>query len=102
MVEKLGISVSDSLIREVTYYAGKQVSAEDGKKGKEAEKNLVRMEYSREKAGVLYLMVDGSMSYLGGAEEFKKRLPAVAVENGYGRYAETVLISNGATWIRNI
>jgi hypothetical protein len=42
------------------------------------------------------------MSYLGGAEKFKKRLLAVAVENGYGRYAETVLISDGATWIRNM
>jgi hypothetical protein len=61
MKENLGIPVLDSLIREVTYYAGKQVSEEDGKKGKEAEKNLVRIEYSRDKAGVLYLMVDGSM-----------------------------------------
>jgi hypothetical protein len=42
------------------------------------------------------------MSYLGGVEEFEKRLPAVAVENRYGRYAETVLTSDGATWIRNM
>jgi hypothetical protein len=42
------------------------------------------------------------MSYLGGVEEFKKRLPAVAVGNGYGRYAKTVLISDGAAWMRNM
>jgi hypothetical protein len=41
-------------------------------------------------------------SYIGPAEGFKKHLLACAVRNGYGRYKETVLISDGATWIRNM
>jgi hypothetical protein len=42
------------------------------------------------------------VSYIGSAEEFKKHLFACAVRNGYGRYKETVLLSDGATWIRNV
>jgi hypothetical protein len=41
-------------------------------------------------------------SYIGNASEFKKHLLACAVRNGYGQYKETVLISDGATWIRNM
>jgi hypothetical protein len=42
------------------------------------------------------------VSYIGPAEEFKKHLLACAVRNGYGSYKETVLLSDGATWIRNV
>jgi hypothetical protein len=42
------------------------------------------------------------VSYIGSAEEFKKHLFACAVRNGYGEYKETVLLSDGATWIRNM
>ena len=42
------------------------------------------------------------VSYIGSAEEFKKHLFACALNNGYGRYEETVLLSDGATWIRNM
>jgi hypothetical protein len=35
-------------------------------------------------------------------EEFKKHLFACALRNGYGTYGETVLLSDGATWIRNM
>ena len=41
-------------------------------------------------------------SYVGSAQEFKKRLFACAVRNGYGAYKETVLLSDGAVWIKNI
>ena len=41
-------------------------------------------------------------SYVGSAQEFKKYLFACAVRNGYGKYKETVILSDGATWIRNI
>jgi hypothetical protein len=41
-------------------------------------------------------------SYIGSAEEFKKHLLACAIRNGYGNYKETVLLSDGATWIRNM
>jgi hypothetical protein len=151
MREKQGIEVSDSRIRQTTYHVGKQVFEEDGKKAEEPDRILRGMEYTGEKAGVLYSMVDGAMvntlkkdadgsswkenklgivfnsnevrerkrkteqqrgscdilkkeyvTYLGGAEEFKKRLLAAAVEDGYGQYRQTVLISDGATWIRNM
>jgi hypothetical protein len=41
-------------------------------------------------------------SYVGSAQEFKKHLFACAVRNGYGRYKETVLLGDGAIWIRTI
>jgi hypothetical protein len=42
------------------------------------------------------------VSYVGSAEEFKKHLFACAVRNGYGTYGETVILSDGATWIRHM
>jgi len=42
------------------------------------------------------------ISYIGSASEFKKHLFALALRNGYGHYKETVIISDGATWIRNM
>ena len=42
------------------------------------------------------------VAYLGEASEFKKHLFACALKNGYGEYSKTVLISDGATWIRNM
>ena len=41
-------------------------------------------------------------SYVGSVQEFKKYLFACAIRNGYGEYEETVILSDGATWIRNI
>ena len=41
-------------------------------------------------------------AYVGRAQEFKKYLFACATRNGYGKYKETVLLSDGATWIRTI
>jgi hypothetical protein len=42
------------------------------------------------------------ISFVGAAEEFKKHLLACAVRNGYGQFKETVILSDGATWIRNM
>jgi hypothetical protein len=42
------------------------------------------------------------VSYVGSVEEFKKHLLACALRGGYGQYNNTVLISDGATWIRNM
>ncbi|MCL2147715.1 MAG: hypothetical protein FWH52_07910, partial [Synergistaceae bacterium] len=42
------------------------------------------------------------ISYVGAATEFKKHLLACAVRNGYGQFKETVVLSDGATWIRNM
>jgi hypothetical protein len=39
---------------------------------------------------------------LGTADEFKKHLLATALRNGYGEYEQTILLSDGATWIRKI
>ncbi|MDR0654893.1 MAG: hypothetical protein LBG22_01135 [Treponema sp.] len=40
------------------------------------------------------------VSYIGPAEEFKKYLFECAVRNGQGRYEQTVIVSDGAAWIR--
>jgi len=42
------------------------------------------------------------VSYIGSVSEFKKHLFSCALKNGYGKYGKTVLISDGATWIRNM
>jgi hypothetical protein len=42
------------------------------------------------------------VSYVGSASEFRKHLIACAARNGYGLYRETVILSDGATWIRNM
>jgi hypothetical protein len=42
------------------------------------------------------------VSYIGRASDFRKHLFACAVRNGYGEYKETVILSDGATWIRNM
>jgi hypothetical protein len=42
------------------------------------------------------------VSYVGSVGEFRKHLVACAMRNGYGIYRETVLLSDGAAWIRNI
>ena len=42
------------------------------------------------------------ISFVGAASEFKKHLLACAIRNGYGQYKETVVLSDGATWIRNM
>lgn len=42
------------------------------------------------------------ISYIGSADVFKKHLFACALRNGYGIYKETVVLSDGATWIRNM
>ena len=40
--------------------------------------------------------------YIGSSSEFKKHLFACAMRGGYGSFKETVLISDGATWIRSM
>lgn len=42
------------------------------------------------------------VSYVGGVQEFSKHLLDCAVRNGYGRYKEVVLLSDGAAWIKNM
>jgi hypothetical protein len=42
------------------------------------------------------------VSYIGSCSEFKKHLLSCAIKNGYGSYKKTVLISDGAAWIRNM
>ena len=42
------------------------------------------------------------ISFVGAAEEFKKHLLACALRNGYGQFKETVVLGDGATWIRNM
>jgi len=42
------------------------------------------------------------VSYVGTVSEFKKHLLACAIRKGYGRYKETVILADGASWIRNM
>jgi len=42
------------------------------------------------------------ISLVGSVTEFKKHLLAMALRNGYGQFKESVVLSDGATWIRNM
>ena len=42
------------------------------------------------------------VAYIGGVTEFKKHLFSCSLKNGYGLYEKAVLLSDGATWIRNM
>jgi hypothetical protein len=40
------------------------------------------------------------VSYIGNVEQFKEYVFECAVRNGYGKYEKTVVVSDGAAWIR--
>ncbi|MDR1165588.1 MAG: hypothetical protein LBO66_06900 [Deltaproteobacteria bacterium] len=40
-------------------------------------------------------------AYVGDVENFKKHFFALALRNGYGSFRKTILLGDGATWIRN-
>ena len=42
------------------------------------------------------------ISYVGSVTEFKKHLLACSLRNGYGQFKETVVLGDGASWIRNM
>jgi hypothetical protein len=42
------------------------------------------------------------VSYIGSSDEFRKHLLACALRNGYGSYEATVILGDGATWIRTM
>jgi hypothetical protein len=42
------------------------------------------------------------VTYIGGVQDFKKHVLSCALKNGYGEYEKTVMISDGAAWIRNM
>ena len=42
------------------------------------------------------------VSYVGTASEFSRHLYRCAIENGYGSYQQTVILSDGASWIANM
>jgi hypothetical protein len=147
IIQKLyGAGITDEHVREITYHVGEGVFGRDQVRAQEAEKKIADIAYSQDKAGTLYLMVDGAaintrkkdgegstwrenklgvvfssedlrtrkdgktrdilkkeyVSYIGTVEEFKKHLFECALRNGYGRYQTTVMISDGAAWIRNM
>jgi hypothetical protein len=72
---KLGVAFSSDNIHWYT-----------NKKG-EREHNVLKREYR---------------SFLGNSDEFNKHMFALALRNGYGRYEHTVLISDGASWIKTL
>lgn len=72
---KLGVAFSDDNIQ---YWKGK--------KG-ESMHRILKREY---------------ISLIGSAQDFKFHFLALALRNGYGSYEKTVIISDGATWIRNM
>ncbi|MDR0548198.1 MAG: hypothetical protein LBI10_02115 [Deltaproteobacteria bacterium] len=41
------------------------------------------------------------MNYIGHNEDFKRFLFSLAIRHGYGSYKEVVLLSDGASWIRD-
>lgn len=60
--------------------------------------------YWRDKKGELNHQITKRdyVSYIGSVESFKKHLYRCAIRNGYGDYKETVILSDGASWIANM
>jgi hypothetical protein len=84
---------------------------EEGKKGVVYKENKLGMAFSSDnftwwtdKHGKKQHRIDKReyTSLLGDNLEFKKLMFSLAIRNGYGKYKNTVLISDGATWIRNM
>jgi hypothetical protein len=42
------------------------------------------------------------VSFIGNVEDFKKYVFECAVRNGYGEYEKTIIVSDGAAWIRSM
>jgi len=144
-----GIGVVAETVRQVADYVGRIVFEEDTQVAEFSMRNMSSMMFSKDKAGVLYVQLDGAAlntrnkndegstwrenklgmvfssdnirsytnkkgetvnsilkkeytSYVGSAEQFKKYLFACAARNGYGKFKATVVLSDGATWIRNM
>ncbi|MDR1111570.1 MAG: hypothetical protein LBP92_12995 [Deltaproteobacteria bacterium] len=83
----------------------------DGKNGSIYKENKLCMSFSSDnifwwtdKHGDRQHRIDKReyTSYIGGVEVFTKLVLSLALKNGYGKYKNTVLISDGATWIRNL
>ncbi|MDR3153902.1 MAG: hypothetical protein LBW85_06450 [Deltaproteobacteria bacterium] len=83
----------------------------DGKHGTVYRENKSCMAFST--AGMIWLTDENGgrrpsitsreyAGYLGGAEEFAKLAYSLALKNGYGRYLNTVVISDGAAWVRDL
>jgi hypothetical protein len=49
-----------------------------------------------------YILKKEYTSYIGEAEKFNPLLLGCALRNGYGQYKDTVLLSDGAQWIKTI
>jgi hypothetical protein len=81
---------------------------EDGSTWRENKLGVVfssdNIHYWTDKKGIRQHRIEKReyISYIGSVGEFRKHLFACAVRNGYGRYKETVILSDGATWIRNM
>lgn len=60
--------------------------------------------YWKNKKGILChrIVKRECISYIGSVEKFKYHFLALAIRNGYGKYKQTVILSDGGTWIRNI
>jgi len=67
-------------------FSSKDIYSWTDKKGKRQHK-LQKKEY---------------VSYLGSAVEFQKHLLLSALRGGYGQFENTVVLSDGAAWIRNM
>lgn len=42
------------------------------------------------------------VSFIGSVQDFRAHFLALALRSGYGHYRETILLSDGATWIRSL
>jgi hypothetical protein len=62
------------------------------------------IKYYKTESGRKYHVIEKReyTSLIGSSDEFAKMMLAMAIRNGYGLYQHTVLISDGAEWIKNM
>jgi hypothetical protein len=62
----------------------------------------IRTSINKKGEKVSHILKKEYTSYVGSVDKFKKYIYACAIKNGYGKYRQIVILSDGATWIRNM
>ncbi len=129
LLETYGVIINDDSVRKVTNLLGKAVFKEECRRAQEAvsihpprreRRGVLYIQLEDGSLGIRGEDGTGSawiesrsgavftsdqpwkkdyVCLLGSGEEFEKHLYAAALDNGYGRYHDTVILSNGSPWV---
>jgi hypothetical protein len=73
---RLGYSISDELIRQVTEHVGQQAYERDKARAEMTDKNMAEIPYRPEAGGILYIMIDGA-----AGSSWRENKPAIVFDS---------------------